>query len=129
MTQSTTKPFADFSDYQGDPILSDNPEVAEKALNAAKEDAAIAKALQEAKEAMKSKQEAPAVKAVKAKLVKPKAAKKATKKAGRVVGISADENKFLYGLLQAVLYDNNYATMINESQIAFDKLNARYNNK
>ena len=48
---------------------------------------------------------------------------------GRVVGISADENKFLYELLQAVLYDNNYATMISDSQIAFDKLIARYNNK
>ena len=62
--------------------------------------------------------------------------KKATKtspakkgKAGRVVGISADENKFLYELLQAVLYDNNYATMISDSQIAFDKLLARYNDK
>ena len=129
MTQSTTKPFADFSDYQGAPLLSDDPVIKQKALDQASEDAAIAKALQDAKEAMKSKQEAPAVKAVKAKLVKPKAAKKATKKAGRVVGISADENKFLYELLKAVLYDNNYATMINESQIAFDKLFARYNTK
>ena len=56
-----------------------------------------------------------------------KAAKKG--KAGRVVGISADENKFLHELLQKVLYDNNYATMISDSQIAFDKLLARYNNK
>lgn len=127
MTQSTTKPFADFSDYQGDPLLSDDPLIKQAALDQASEDAAIAKALQDAKEAMKSKQVAPAVKAVKAKLVKPKATKKATKKAGRVVGISADENKFLYELLQAVLFDNNYATMINDNQIAFDKLNARYN--
>ena len=50
-------------------------------------------------------------------------------KAGRVVGISADENKFLHELLQKVLYDDNYATMISDSQIAFDKLLARYNNK
>ena len=58
-------------------------------------------------------------------------AKKAAKKgkAGRVVGISADENKFLHELLQKVLYDDNYATMISDSQIAFDKLLARYNNK
>ena len=90
----------------------------------AKEQAKIDQAIANAEKAMK---EAPAVKAVKAKLVKPKAAKKATKKAGRVVGISADENKFLQELLQAVLFDNNYATMINESQIAFDKLQARYN--
>ena len=75
--------------------------------------------------------DAPAVKAVKAKAkglvpAKKPAAKKSGK-AGRVVGISADENKFLQELLQAVLFDNNYATMINESQIAFDKLQARYN--
>ena len=95
----------------------------------AKEQAKIDAAIASAEKAMKSKQEAPAVKAVKAKLVKPKATPKATKKAGRVVGISADENKFLYELLQAVLFDNNYATMINDNQIAFDKLNARYNNK
>ena len=93
----------------------------------AKEQAKIDQAIANAEKAMK---EAPAVKAVKAKLVKPKAAKKTTKgKAGRVVGISADENKFLYELLQAVLFDNNYATMISDSQIAFDKLIARYNNK
>ena len=92
----------------------------------ANEQAKIDKAIANAEKAMK---DAPAVKAVKSKLVKPKAAPKATKKAGRVVGISADENKFLYELLQAVLYDNNYATMISESQIAFDKLLARYNSK
>ena len=55
------------------------------------------------------------------------AAKAKGSKSGRVVGISADENKFLYGLLQAVLFDNNYATMISDNQIAFDKLIARYN--
>ena len=66
--------------------------------------------------------------AVKGLVPAPKKAKKSGK-AGRVVGISADENKFLYELLQAILYDNNYATMISDSQIAFDKLLARYNNK
>ena len=109
MTQS--KPVYDFST---------TPE--ERANEQAKIDAAIASA----EKAMK---DAPAVKAVKSKLVKPKAAPKKAGKAGRVVGISADENKFLYELLQAVLYDNNYATMISDSQIAFDKLMARYNNK
>ena len=98
--------------------FSTTPE--ERAAENAKIDAAIASA----EKAMK---DAPAVKAVKSKLVKPKATPKATKKAGRVVGISADENKFLYGLLQAVLFDNNYATMISDNQIAFDKLIARYN--
>ena len=75
--------------------------------------------------------DAPAVAKAKQGLVPTpkKAATKKSGKAGRVVGISADENKFLYELLQAVLYDNNYATMISDSQIAFDKLIARYNNK
>ena len=103
--------------------FSTSPE--ERAAEQAKQDAAIAAA----EKAMK---DAPAVKAIKSKASGLVPAKKATKKsgkAGRVVGISADENKFLYELLQAVLYDNNYATMISDSQIAFDKLIARYNNK
>ena len=78
---------------------------------------------------MAKKQDAPAVTKAKQGLVPAKKATKKSGKAGRVVGISADENKFLYELLQAVLYDNNYATMITDSQIAFDKLMARYNNK
>ena len=127
MTQSTTKPFADFSDYKGDPILSDNPEIAEKALNEAKEDAAIAKALQEAKEAMKEKlileQEAPAVKAVKAKLVKPKATKKATTKAGRIVGISKDENAYIQQVLQMIADDSE----LGSSNPNYVKIQARYN--
>ena len=123
MTQSTTKPFADFSDYQGDPLLSDDPVIKQKALDQASEDAAIAKALQDAKEAMKSKQEAPAVKAVKAKLVKPKATKKATTKAGRIVGISADENKYLQALLQSVANDPKFGS----SNPNYAKLQARYN--
>ena len=99
----------------------------------ANEQAAIDKAIKDAEAAMKApaankKQDAPAVKAIAKKLVPAKkAAKSKGSKSGRVVGISADENKFLYELLQAVLYDNNYATMISESQIAFDKLLARYN--
>ena len=73
------------------------------------------------------KQDAPAVAKIKAKKLVP--AKKAAKgsKSGRVVGISADENKFLKSLLDTVLFDNNYATMISDNQIAFDKLIARYN--
>ena len=97
----------------------------------ANEQAAIDKAIKDAEAAMKApaakRQDAPAVAKIKAKKLVPTKAKGS--KSGRVVGISADENKFLYGLLQAVLYDNNYATMISESQIAFDKLLARYNKK
>jgi len=96
----------------------------------ANEQAAIDKAIKDAEAAMKApaasrKQDAPAVAKMKAKKLVPAKAKGS--KSGRVVGISADENKFLYGLLQAVLFDNNYATMISDNQIAFDKLIARYN--
>ena len=126
ITTMTTSNKSDLPVYD----FSTTPE--QRAQEQAKIDAAIQVAQLEAS---LKKQEAPAVKAVKAKGLVP--SKKATKtspakksgKAGRVVGISADENKFLYELLQAVLYDNNYATMISDSQIAFDKLIARYNNK
>ena len=116
---TTMKPVYDFST---------TPE--QRQAEQDKQDAAIAAAQVAALE--KSMQDAPAVKSIKAKAKGLVPSKKATKtspakKAGRVVGISADENKFLYDLLQAVLYDNNYATMISDSQIAFDKLLARYN--
>ena len=126
MTQSTTKPFADFSDYQGDPLLSDNPEVRQKALDQASEDAAIAKALQDAKEAMKSKQVAPAVKAVKAKKLVPakKAAKTSpAKKAGRIVGISKDENAYIQQVLQMIADDSE----LGSSNPNYVKIQARYN--
>ena len=125
MTQSTTKPFADFSDYQGDPLLSDDPVIKQKALDQASEDAAIAKALQNAKEAMKSKQEAPAVKAVKAKLVKPKKAAKTSpaKKAGRIVGISKDENAYIQQVLQMIADDSE----LGSSNPNYVKIQARYN--
>ena len=88
----------------------------------AKEQAKIDQAIANAEKAMK---EAPAVKAVKAKLVKPKATKKATTKSGRVVGISADENKFLKTLLETIAQDANYDTMIVSD--AYTKLIGRYN--
>ena len=120
MTQS--KPVYDFST---------TPE--QRKAEQAKQDAAIAAAQVAALEASikkpMAKKDAPAVTKAKQGLVPAKKATKKSGKAGRVVGISADENKFLYELLQAVLYDNNYATMISDSQIAFDKLIARYNNK
>ena len=124
-TYSKSEPFADFSDWKGEPILSEDPAIKQAAMDAASEDAAIAKALQEAKEAMKSKQVAPAVKSVKAKLVKPKKAAKTSpaKKAGRVVGISADENKYLQALLQSVANDPKFGS----SNPNYAKLQARYN--
>ena len=98
----------------------------------AAENAAIDQAIKDAEAAMKapaaSKQDAPAVKAIKAKKLVPakKAAKTSpAKKAGRVVGISADENKFLKTLLETIGHDSNYSTMI--ASDAFTKLFARYN--
>ena len=124
MTQSTTKPFADFSDWQGEPILSDDPVVRQKALDQASEDAAIAKSLQDAKAAM---QEAPAVKAMKSKskglVPSKKAAPKATKKAGRIVGISAAENAYIQEVLQMIADDSK----LGSSNPNYVKIQARYN--
>ena len=125
MTQSTTKPFADFSDYKGDPLLSDDPVIRQKALDQASEDAAIAKSLQDAKAAM---QEAPVVKAMKAKskglVPAKKAAPKAKgKKAGRIVGISADENAYIQEVLIMIADDPE----LGQSNKNFVKIQARYN--
>ena len=95
--------------------FSTTPE--ERANEQAKIDAAIASA----EKAMK---EAPAVKAVKAKLVKPKAAKKATKgKAGRIVGISADENAYIQEVLIMIADDPE----LGQSNANYVKIQARYN--
>ena len=94
----------------------------------ANEQAAIDKAIKDAEAAMKApaakKQPAPAVKAISKKLVPAKKAAKGSK-SGRVVGISADENKFLQNLLQSIASDSNYATMIKDA--AYTKLLDRYN--
>ena len=95
--------------------FSTTPE--ERAAENAKIDAAIASA----EKAMK---EAPAVKAVKAKLVKPKATKKATKgKAGRIVGISADENAYIKEVLIMIADDPE----LGQSNANYVKIQARYN--
>ena len=124
-TYSKSEPFADFSDWKGEPILYEDPAVKQAAMDAASEDAAIAKALQDAKEAMKSKQVAPAVKAVKAKLVKPKKAAKTSpaKKAGRIVGISKDENAYIQQVLQIIADDSE----LGSSNPNYVKIQARYN--
>ena len=78
-------------------------------------------------EQLKKSFDAPAVKTVKQGLVPaPKAAKTSpAKKSGRVVGISADENKLLKNLLQTVQEDANYSII--SSSEAFAKLQGRYN--
>ena len=87
----------------------------------ANEQAKIDQAIANAEKAMK---EAPAVKAVKAKLVKPKAAKKTTKgKAGRIVGISADENAYIKEVLIMIADDPE----LGQSNANYVKIQARYN--
>jgi len=100
----------------------------------AKEQAAIDQAIKDAEAAMKAapakKQPAPAVKAVAKKLVPAKKAPAKAKgsKSGRVVGISADENKFLKELLS--LYNNkemDYNAFIESNKAPYTKLLDRYN--
>ena len=86
----------------------------------ANEQAKIAAAIASAEKAMK---EAPAVKAVKAKLVKPKATKKATAKAGRIVGISADENAYIQEVLIMIADDPE----LGQSNKNYVKIQSRYN--
>ena len=119
MTQS--KPVYDFST---------TPE--QRAAEQAKQDAAIAAAQVAALE--KSINDAPAVKTIKSKakgLVPAKKAAKTSpaKKAGRVVGISADENAFLKNALQVIANNDAMLQTLVESKYeeAFAKLQARYN--
>ena len=86
----------------------------------AKEQAKIDQAIANAEKDMK---EAPAVKAVKAKLVKPKATKKATAKAGRIVGISKDENAYIQQVLDMIADDPE----LGQSNKNYVKIQARYN--
>ena len=76
-------------------------------------------------EQLKKSFDAPAVQAVKGLVPAPKVAKTPVKKAGRIVGISADENKFIQELFAKLISDSNYATMT--SSEAFKKIEARYN--
>ena len=118
-TMTTSLPVYDFST---------SPE------DRANEQAAIDKAIKDAEAAMKAapakRQVAPAVKAVAKKLVPAKKAPAKAKgsKSGRVVGISADENKFLKELLS--LYNNkemDYNAFIESNKAPYTKLLDRYN--
>ena len=110
--------------------FSTTPE--QRAAEQAKQDAAIAAAQVAALE--KSINDAPAVKTIKSKAsglvpAKKPAAKKSGK-AGRVVGISADENAFLKKALQLIANSDAMLQTFVESgkfEEAFDKLQARYN--
>ena len=77
-------------------------------------------------EQLKKSFDAPAVAKVQGLVPAPKAAKTSpAKKSGRVVGISADENKLLKNLLETVQQDVNYSII--SSSEAFAKLQGRYN--
>ena len=80
------------------------------------------------KDAIAKAEAAMAAKSAKRPLVKAKAAKKSGK-AGRIVGISKDENEFLQKLLLDVARNTNYDDLTDEYRPALDKLLARYNNK
>ena len=111
MTQS--KPVYDFST---------TPE--QRAAEQAKQDAAIA-AAQVAK-LEKSMQDAPAVRTIKSKASGLVPAKKATKKsgkAGRIVGISKDENEFIQEVLHMIADDPE----LGASNPNYVKIQARYN--
>ena len=115
---TTMKPVYDFST---------TPE--QRQAEQDKQDAAIAAAQVAALE--KSMQDAPAVKSIKAKASGLVPSKKATKtspakksgKAGRIVGISKDENEFIQEVLQMIADDPE----LGASNPNYAKIQARYN--
>ena len=115
---TTMKPVYDFST---------TPE--QRQAEQDKQDAAIAAAQVAALE--KSMQDAPAVKTIKAKASGLVPSKKATKtspakksgKAGRIVGISKDENEFIQEVLQMIADDPE----LGASNPNYAKIQARYN--
>jgi len=115
-TMTTTPNKSDLPVYD----FSTTPE--QRAAEQAKMDAAIQVAQLEAS---LKKQEAPAVKAVKAKGLVPtkKAATKKSGKAGRIVGISKDENEYIQQVLQMIADDSE----LGSSNPNYVKIQARYN--
>jgi hypothetical protein len=114
-TMTTTPNKSDLPVYD----FSTTPE--QRAAEQAKMDAAIQVAQLEAS---LKKQEAPAVKAIKSKGLVP--AKKATKKsgkAGRIVGISKDENEYIQQVLDMIADDD----ILGAGNPNFAKIQARYN--
>ena len=120
-TMTTTPNKSDLPVYD----FSTTPE--QRAAEQAKMDAAIQVAQLEAS---LKKQEAPAVKAIKSKGLVPakKAAAKKSGKAGRIVGISADENKFIQELFQSMKTGalSPYSKELVKN-VAFAKIESRYN--
>ena len=116
-TMTTTPNKSDLPVYD----FSTTPE--QRAEEQAKIDAAIQVAQLEAS---LKKQDAPAVKAVKSKakgLVPAKKAAKKSGKAGRIVGISKDENEYIQQVLQMIADDSE----LGSSNPNYVKIQARYN--
>jgi hypothetical protein len=116
-TMTTTPNKSDLPVYD----FSTTPE--QRAEEQAKIDAAIQVAQLEAS---LKKQDAPAVKAVKSKakgLVPAKKAAKKSGKAGRIVGISKDENEYIQQVLQMIADDSE----LGASNPNYVKIQARYN--
>ena len=111
------------------PVYDFSTTPAQRQAEQDKQDAAIAAAQVAALE--KSINDAPAVKTIKSKasglVPAPKTSAKTKGKAGRVVGISADENKFLKTLLFDIIADHSYDELVENNKAAFDKLISRYN--
>ena len=120
-TMTTTPNKSDLPVYD----FSTTPE--QRAAEQANIDKAIAdaQAAMQVKQLEKSLQDAPAVKAIKSKKLVPakKAAPKAKGKAGRIVGISADENKYIQQVLQMIADDAE----LGSSNPNYVKIQARYN--
>ena len=72
---------------------------------------------------LKKSFDAPAVQAVKGLVPTPKVAKTPVKKAGRIVGISADENKYIQDLLEFVTNDPHFG----KNNPMYVKIQGRYN--
>ena len=79
------------------------------------------------KDAIAKAEAAMAAKSAKKPLVKSKLPSTKKGKAGRIVGISKDENEFLQTLLLDIIADHSYDELIEKNQAAYDKLVARYN--
>ena len=113
------------------PVYDFSTTPAQRQAEQDKQDAAIAAAQVAALE--KSINDAPAVKTIKSKasglVPAPKTSAKTKGKAGRVVGISADENAFLKNALQVIANSDAMLQTFVESKYeeAFAKLQARYN--
>jgi len=87
------------------------------------DDDAVAKAIKEAEAAISAPKSEPKGLVPTPKAAKTSPAKKG--KAGRIVGISKDENELLQNLLQSLTEDPNYSKIVLSD--AFAKIQARYN--